>query len=110
LGDNDHHAAFEDALVAELKIKQLERVIASATVIEGAGPFAGDARVPDGPGAAWRPSGRHGERAVPERSRAFARGAERHAARRAPRVVQCLRPRLPQGVNDYGSTSPRRIA
>jgi transcription elongation factor GreA len=43
-GDNDDHlAAFEDAVVDEVKIKQLERVIASATVIDGAGPEDGAA-------------------------------------------------------------------
>ena len=37
-GDNDDHlAAFEDAFVDEVKIAQLERLIASATVIDVAG-------------------------------------------------------------------------
>ena len=38
------------------------------------------------------------------------RSDERDAARRAHRVVQRLRPRLPRDGHDYGSTSPRRIA
>ncbi len=43
-GDNDDHlAAFEDAVVDEVKIAQLERVIAFATVIDGVGTDDGAA-------------------------------------------------------------------
>jgi transcription elongation factor GreA len=43
-GDNDDHlAAFEDAVVDNIKIMRLERLIASATVIDGAVASAGAA-------------------------------------------------------------------
>jgi transcription elongation factor GreA len=59
-GDNDDHlAAFEDAAVAEARITRLERVIASATVIEGARADDGAA----GLGSIVRVKDQHGREA-----------------------------------------------